>query len=313
MQQKTLILGASGQIGTELTLALRQVQDPDAVIASDIHKGDDALLESGPFEVLDVLDAEALADVIHRNKVEVVYLLAAMLSAKAENQPERAWKLNMQSLFHVLEAAKEKRIEKVFWPSSIAAFGPGTPKELTPQQTIMDPTTVYGISKLAGERWCAYYHKKFGVDVRSIRYPGLMSWKAKPGGGTTDYAIEMCRSAAKGDPYTCFLKQDTLLPMMYMDDAIRATLELMAAEPQRIRIRSAYNLAAFSFTPSELENSIKGIKPGFKVAYQPDYRQDIAATWPGRIDDHAAREDWGWQPEYDLERTTHIMLENLED
>lgn len=311
MHQKTLILGASGQIGTELTLALRQVQDPSAIIASDIHKGNDALLESGPFEVLDVLDAEALDDVIRRNKVEVVYLLAAMLSAKAENQPERAWKLNMQSLFHVLESAKEKKIEKVFWPSSIAAFGPGTPKQNAPQQTIMDPTTVYGISKLAGERWCSYYNRKFDVDVRSIRYPGLLSWKAKPGGGTTDYAIEMCRSAAKGDPYTCFLNPDTLLPMMYINDAIRATLELMAVAPERIGIRSAYNLAAFSFTPSELEKSIQTFKPDFRVEYKPDYRQEIAATWPGRIDDQAARKDWGWQPEYDLERTIRIMLDHI--
>lgn len=311
MQKKTLILGASGQIGTELTLALRERQDPSTVIASDIREGKSVLTDSGPFEVLDVLDTKALEDIIQSNEIEVVYLLAAMLSAKAEKQPEVAWKLNMQSLFNVLELAKSKSIQKIFWPSSIAVFGPGTPKESAPQQTIMDPTTVYGISKLAGERWCNYYHDRHGVDVRSIRYPGLLSWKAQPGGGTTDYAIGMYQSAAKNTPYICYLSPDTRLPMMFMDDAIRATLELMEAPSKNIKIRSAYNLGAFNFTPSELHQSIRSIKPDFEVSYKEDYRQQIASSWPDSIDDHAAREQWGWKAAYDLEQTTPIMIEKF--
>lgn len=306
-----MILGASGQIGTELTLALRQRQDPSTVIASDIREGNSDLTESGPFAVIDVLDAQVLEDTVLSNKIEVVYLLAAMLSAKSEQQPEMAWKLNMQSLFNVLELAKSGHIKKVFWPSSIAVFGPGTPKNSAPQQTIMDPTTVYGISKLAGERWCTYYHKKYGVDVRSIRYPGLLSWKAQPGGGTTDYAVAMYQSAARNEQYTCFLDQETRLPMMYMDDAIRATLELMDAASENIKIRSAYNLAAFSFSPFELETSIQAIKPDFRVRYVPDYRQEIASSWPDSIDDRPAQEQWGWKSAFDLERTTPIMLEHL--
>lgn len=311
MQQKTLILGASGQIGTELTLALRESQDPDTIIASDIRQGDPAVMETGPFLIVDALDPEALGDIVRSNKVEVVYLMAAMLSASAEKYPEKAWNLNMNSLFHVLELGKNQAIKKIFWPSSISVFGPGTPKENVPQETIMDPTTVYGISKLAGERWCAYYHKNHGVDVRSIRYPGLLSWKTKPGGGTTDYAIEMYLHAARNAPYTCFLGPDSRLPMMYMEDAIRATLELMAAAPEKLTSRSAYNLAAFSFTPSELSENIRRIHPDFQVDYQPDFRQDIADSWPGSIDDQVAREHWGWEHAYDLDRTTRVMLNRL--
>ena len=311
MQKKTLILGASGQIGTELTLALRQRQDPSTVIASDIREGNSELTDSGPFVAIDVMDPAALKDAIQLNQVEEVYLLAAMLSAKSEKHPDKAWKLNMQSLIHVLELARNGRIKKIFWPSSIAVFGPGTPKISAPQQTIMDPTTVYGISKLAGERWCTYYHKKFGIDVRSIRYPGLLSWKAQPGGGTTDYAIGMYQSAVKEQTYTCFLNPDTRLPMMYMDDAIRGTLELMAAPEENVEIRSAYNLAAFSFTPAELEASIQELKPDFKVIYEPDYRQEIAASWPESLDDSPAREHWGWEPTYDLEHTTRLMIEHI--
>lgn len=311
MHANTLILGASGQIGTELTLALRQLQDPTTVIASDIREGNAALTENGPFKIVDVLDPESLRDTIHAHEIEVVYLLAAMLSAKSEQHPERAWKLNMQSLFHVLELAKNKYIKKIFWPSSIAVFGHGTPKKRAPQDTIMDPSTVYGISKLAGERWCTYYHNKYGVDVRSIRYPGLLSWKTQPGGGTTDYAIAMCQSAARKEPYTCYLKPDTRLPMMYMEDAIRATLELMDAESGNVKIRSAYNLAAFSFTPKELEHYIRAAIPDFKVDYKPDYRQEIAASWPESLDDSPARAHWGWQPAYDLEQTTQLMLEHF--
>lgn len=311
MQQKTLILGASGQIGTELTLALRKRQDPSSVIASDIRDGNAVLAQGGPFVIADVLDAKGLEDTIRTNEIEVVYLLAAMLSAKSEKHPELAWELNMQSLLHVLELAKNNRIKKIFWPSSIAVFGPGTPKQLAPQQTIMDPTTVYGISKLAGERWCTYYHQKYGVDVRSIRYPGLLSWKTQPGGGTTDYAIAMCQNAAKNIPYTCYLKPNTRLPMMFMDDAIRGTLELMDAASENIKIRSAYNLAAFSFTPAELEASIRMLRPDFQVIYEPDYRQHIAESWPGNLDDTSARKQWGWEPAYTLEQTTRIMLENI--
>ena len=311
MQQKTLILGASGQIGTELTMALRERQDPESIIASDIREGDSALKDTGPFEIVDALDPEVVADIVHSHQVEVVYLMAAMLSATAEKYPEKAWNLNMNSLFHVLELGKDQTIKKIFWPSSISVFGPGTPKENVPQETIMDPTTVYGISKLAGERWCAYYHKNHGVDVRSLRYPGLLSWKTAPGGGTTDYAIEMYLHAARNTPYICFLGPETRLPMMYMEDAIRATLELMDANPDKLKNRSAYNLAAFSFTPEELSENIRRIRPDFQVAYQPDFRQHIADSWPGSIDDQVARKHWGWQNEYDLDRTTKEMLNKL--
>lgn len=311
MQKNILILGACGQIGTELTLALRNLYGRDQIIASDIREGSDGLMASGPFELLDATNYAALEDVVLHYEIEEVYLMAAMLSATAEKFPMRAWNLNMNSLFNVLNLAKEKKIEKIFWPSSIAVFGPNTPKKDTPQHAIMEPSTVYGISKLSGERWCAYYNKKFGVDVRSVRYPGLISWKTLPGGGTTDYAVEIYRKAISEGRYTSFLSENTLLPMMYMDDAIRATLMLMNSNSEKLSVRSSYNLASMSFTPAEIAKSIKQHLPEFQMDYQADFRQEIADSWPGSIDDAPARNDWGWKPEYDLTRTTKEMLGNL--
>ncbi|NHF60498.1 NAD-dependent epimerase/dehydratase family protein [Flavobacteriaceae bacterium TP-CH-4] len=311
MKHTILIIGACGQIGTELTFNLRQKYGSDKVIASDIREGSEDLMHSGPFEILDATDYDALEEVVAYYEVGEVYLMAAMLSATAEKFPERAWNLNMNSLFNVLNLGKEKKVERIFWPSSIAVFGPNTPKDQTPQHTMMEPSTVYGISKLSGERWCEYYFKKFGVDVRSVRYPGLISWKTMPGGGTTDYAVEIYHEAVAGNTFNCFLKGDTKLPMMYMEDAIRATLELMEADAEKIRIRSSYNLAAMSFTPKEIAQSIQQRFPDFKVVYEPDYRQAIADSWPNSIDDSLARKDWGWTPEFDLEKTTGEMLAHL--
>jgi len=311
MQKSILILGACGQIGTELTLALRDIYGNDRVIASDIREGSESLMSSGPFELLDATNYEAIEDVVIHYEIEEAYLMAAMLSATAEKFPMRAWNLNMNSLFNVLNLAKEKIIEKVFWPSSIAVFGSNTPSENTPQTTIMEPSTVYGISKQSGERWCAYYHNKFGVDVRSVRYPGLISWKTLPGGGTTDYAVEIYRKAVTDATYTCFLTEDTKLPMMFMEDAIRATINLMESNPKNITERSSYNLAAMSFTPGEIAKSIQKHIPDFKISYAPDFRQAIANSWPSSIDDSKAQTDWGWQAEFDLEKTTVEMLKNL--
>lgn len=311
MQKSILILGACGQIGTELTYALRDKYGNENVIASDIREGNDDLMASGPFEILDATDYDALEEVVAYYEIDDVYLMAAMLSATAEKFPMRAWNLNMNSLFNVLNLGKEKKIEKIFWPSSIAVFGRNTPKSDTPQSTIMEPSTVYGISKQLGERWCDYYHHKFGVDVRSVRYPGLISWKTMPGGGTTDYAVEIYHKALSEAKYTCFLKSDTSLPMMFMDDAIRATLQIMDSEAEQVKIRSSYNLAAMSFTPMEIAESIKKHISGFEISYEPDFRQAIADSWPSSIDDSQARSDWGWRAEFDLERTTEKMLGNL--
>ena len=311
MQKSILILGACGQIGTELTLALRELYGNEQVVASDIREGTDSLMNSGPFELLDATNYQAIEDVIMYHEIEEVYLMAAMLSATAEKFPERAWNLNMNSLFNVLNLAKERKIEKVFWPSSIAVFGPNTPKDNTPQSTIMEPSTVYGISKQSGERWCSYYYHKFGVDVRSLRYPGLISWKTLPGGGTTDYAIEIYHEALEKGTYTCFLNEDVKLPMMFMDDAIRATIKLMDCNPEKISVRSSYNLAAMSFSPADISASIKKHIPNFKVSYSPDFRQSIAETWPSSIDDSKAKEDWGWESKFDLENTTVEMLKHL--
>lgn len=311
MAKSILILGACGQIGTELTLTLRNLHGSERVIASDIREGGEELMASGPFESLDATDPDALEDAVMHHEVEEVYLMAAMLSATAEKFPDRAWHLNMTSLFNVLKLAKEKMIDKVFWPSSIAVFGPNTPKDRTPQSTIMEPSTVYGISKQAGERWCEYYHRKFGVDVRSLRYPGLISWKTEPGGGTTDYAVEIFHHALKNKSYTSFLSAGTELPMMYMDDAIRATISLMRANPEQLRVRSSYNLQAMSFTPDKLSTAIRNHIPEFEIRYDPDYRQAIADSWPGSIDDTPARADWGWEPQFGLEETTAIMLKEL--
>ena len=313
MPSSILILGACGQIGTELTFALREIHGADAVVASDIREGSDQLMESGPFELLDATDYTALEDVVMHYEIEEVYLMAAMLSAASEKFPERAWNLNMNSLFNVLNLAKENKIDKVFWPSSIAVFGKHTPSENTPQRTVMDPSTVYGISKQSGERWCSYYFNKYGVDVRSVRYPGLISWKTLPGGGTTDYAVEIFHKAISEGSYECFLNEDTTLPMMFMEDAIRATIEIMNCDADKISVRSSYNLSAMSFSPGDLARSIQKHLPEFQISYQPDFRQDIASSWPQSIDDSPAQKDWGWSAEYDLERTTDIMLEKLQE
>lgn len=311
MQKSILIIGACGQIGTELTLALRKKYGNENVVASDIREGNENLMESGPFEILDATDYKAIENVVMYHEIGEIYLMAAMLSATAEKFPMRAWDLNMSSLFNVLNLAKDKKINKLFWPSSIAVFGPSTPKKNTPQHTIMEPSTVYGISKQSGERWCSYYHNKYGVDVRSLRYPGLISWKTLPGGGTTDYAVEIYHKALENKSYTCFLKQDTKLPMMFMDDAIRATVGIMDSGIENIKERSSYNLAAMSFTPNEVAKSIQKHIPEFKIDFEPDFRQEIADSWPQSIDASKAEQDWGWQAEFDLEKTTATMLGNL--
>jgi nucleoside-diphosphate-sugar epimerase len=312
LQKSILILGACGQIGTELTLALREKYGNDQVIASDIREGNTALMESGPFELIDATSHDAVEDIVLHYDVEEVYLMAAMLSATAEKFPERAWNLNMNSLFNVLNLAKEKKIDKLFWPSSIAVFGTTTPKDKTPQHTLMEPSTVYGISKQTGERWCSYYHAKYGVDVRSVRFPGLISWKTQPGGGTTDYAVEIYGQALKQGSYKCFLEADTKLPMMFMDDAIRAAIELMDSNDRDLTIRSSYNLAAMSFTPKDIAQSIREHLPNFTISYDPDFRQAIADSWPSSIDDSQARKDWGWKHHFDLKKTTVEMLKNLQ-
>jgi nucleoside-diphosphate-sugar epimerase len=307
--EKILVIGSSGQIGTELVQGLRDLYGIDSVIASDIKVTDQA--KEGPFEVINVMDAQGLLAVINRHKITQVYLLAALLSATAEKMPKFAWDLNMQGLFNVLDLAKEKIIKKVYWPSSIAVFGPNTPKINTPQYTVMEPSTVYGISKQAGERWCEYYFNKFGVDVRSLRYPGLIGWKSAPGGGTTDYAVHIFHEALKSGTYECFLSENTVLPMMYMPDAIKATIGIMETEPVKIKIRSSYNLSGFSFSPKEIAEEIKKFVPDFKITYNPDSRQQIADSWPQSIDCQEATKDWGWKPEFDLKAMTVDMINNL--
>ena len=308
---KTLIIGACGQIGTELVLALREKNGNQSVIASDVGESCPEILANGPYVQLDILNRDEVRKFIIEQKIDHVYLLAALLSATAEKNPDFAWKLNMEGLFTILDLAKERYLKRIFWPSSIAVFGPTTPNVNTPQQTIMEPSTVYGISKLAGENWCSYYHSKFGVDVRSIRYPGLISYKSPPGGGTTDYAVDIFYKAKAGQEFTCFLKQDTELPMMFMDDAIRATLELMEADPDKLSVRTSYNLAGSSFTPDEITNEIQKHLPDFKISYNPDFRQEIADSWPNSIDDSVAKKDWGWSSQYDLPKLVSIMLENV--
>lgn len=311
MKKRILIIGASGQIGTELSVRLRSVYGNYKVIASDIIVGDEAMMKEGYFEILDAMDYEAVEDIIMRNEITDVYLMAAMLSATAEKFPMKAWNLNMNSLFNVLNLAKEGKIEKVFWPSSIAVFGPTTPIIKTPQKAIMEPSTVYGISKQTGERWCEYYYNNYGVDVRSIRYPGLISYTTIPGGGTTDYAVDIFHKALKHGKYISFLNAETTLPMMYMDDAINATIGIMKAPKDSIRIRSSYNLSAMSFNPKEIAESIKKHIPEFEISYEPDFRQKIADSWPQSIDDSDARNDWGWKHSYSLDEMTKIMIENL--
>jgi len=309
MPSKTLIIGSSGQIGTELVLRLREIKGSENVIASDIRKGSYEVMESGPFEFLDVTHKNDILEIVKKHDVKEVYLMVAILSVIAEQNPMKAWELNMNGLFNVLELAREGHFERLFWPSSIAVFGPDTPRDLTPQDTIIKPTTVYGISKLAGENWCSYYHRKYGIDVRSLRYPGLISFKATPGGGTTDYAVEIFHEAVKKRSYVSFLKSDTELPMMYMDDAIKATVELMTAEPTTEF--NSYNIGALSFSPADLALAIQKYIPDFKISYRPDSRQDIADTWPQSVDDSKARKDWGWKPTIDLDSMVRSMLQGL--
>ena len=306
-----LLIGASGQIGTDLTMSLRAIYGASHVVASDIKSASREVMESGPFEQLDIMDPVRLNEIVLKYKVTQVYLLAALLSATAEKNIELGWALNMRSLSHVLDLARHGKVKKVYWPSSIAVFGPTTPSVNTPQHTIMDPNTVYGISKQAGERWCEYYHQKFGVDVRSIRYPGLISWKAKPGGGTTDYAVHIFHEALKYGRYESFLSETTSLPMMYMPDAIRATLELMEAPADSIKIRSSYNVAGTSFNPAEIAAVVKQYIPHFEITYKTDERQAIANSWPQSINDSLAREHWNWKHEYDLGNMAEDMMLNL--
>lgn len=306
--EKILIIGSNGQIGLELAATLRINYGADNVVCSDLKALDN---QEGPFELLDVLDKDRFHEIVKKHGITQVYLLAALLSATAEKNPKFAWDLNMNGLFHILDAAKEGLIKKVYWPSSIAVFGPSTPRVNTPQYTVMEPNTIYGISKQAGERFCEYYHQKYGVDVRSIRYPGLIGWKSAPGGGTTDYAVHIYHEAIKNASYTSFLAAGTTLPMMYMDDAIRATIELMEAPAEKVKIRSSYNVAGMSFDPEEIAASIRKHIPNFTLSYNPDFRQAIADSWPQSINDAEAREHWNWNPEFDLHKMTDVMLSNL--
>ena len=302
MTTKILIIGACGQIGTELTVKLRSIYGNENVIAADIRKLNNDIVNNGIFEVVNALDYNQIEHLVEQYQITDVYLMAALLSATAEKNPAFAWDLNMNSLFHVLNLAKAKKIKKIFWPSSIAVFGPTTPRENTPQYTIMEPSTVYGISKQTGERWCEYYNHQYGVDVRSIRYPGLISWSTEPGGGTTDYAVDIFHKAINDGKFTSFLEENTTLPMMYMDDAIKATIQIMQTESEQIKIRSSYNLAAMSFSPKQIFTEIKKHYPHFSIAYQPDFRQKIANSWPASIDDSLARTDWNWKNDFDLKK-----------
>lgn len=313
MTERILILGACGQIGVELTLALREKHGAQNVFATDLAEEHPLLKGTGPFSKLDATDKEAIQEVVRKEKITQVYLLAALLSATGEKMPMKAWDINMRSLLQLLELGVEEKLTRIFWPSSIAVFGPTTPKQHTPQETVVEPVTVYGISKYAGELWCQYYFRRYGLDVRSIRYPGLISWKGQPGGGTTDYAVSIYHEALQKGAYTSFLSEDTYLPMMYMDDAIRATIELMEAPAENLSTRMAYNISAMSFSPKEITQSIQRHLPHFKISYAPDYRQEIAESWPGSIDDSVARRDWSWQPEFDLDKMTADMLQHLRD
>ncbi len=311
-KEKILVIGACGQIGVELTLELRKLFGGSNVIASDLREENDLLKGTGPYVSLDVMNKEMLHVQVIRQKITQIYLLAAILSATGEKNPSLAWHLNMQSLLHVLEIAKEENLNKVYWPSSIAVFGPTSPKKHCPQTTIIEPITVYGISKYAGEFWCNYYYQRFGVDVRSLRYPGLISYKSEPGGGTTDYAVAIFNEAVEEKQYTCFLKEDTYLPMMYMPDAIRATIELMETEAENISIRTSYNISAMSFSPKEISKEIQKTIPDFKIVFEPDYRQQIAESWPQSIDDTLARQDWNWKAAYGLREMTCDMLAHIQ-
>lgn len=311
IKEKILVIGACGQIGVELTLELRRIYGGAQVVASDLREENDLLKGTGPYVSLDAMNKEMLHVQIIRQNITQIYLLAAILSATGEKNPNLAWSLNMQSLLNVLDIAKDEKIQKVYWPSSIAVFGPTSPKKNCPQQTIIEPITVYGISKYAGEFWCNYYNHRYGLDIRSLRYPGLISYKSEPGGGTTDYAVEIFYDALEEKKYKCFLKEDTYLPMMYMPDAIRATIELMEADAGNISIRTSYNISGMSFSPKEISSEIKKYVPEFTAIYVPDYRQKIAESWPQSIDDSVANKDWNWKPEYNLENMTTEMLKNM--
>lgn len=307
--ERILIIGANGQIGSVLTQSLMRLYGAENVIASDIRKVEN---HEGIFEQLDVLDTKRLHEIIDNYQINQIYHLAAILSAKGESMPMQAWNFNMNSFFNVIEAAKEKSIDKVFFPSSIAAFGPTTPKYDTPQQTIMIPETVYGISKSCAEDWCNYFWLKNKLDIRSLRYPGIIGYQSMPGGGTTDYAVDIYHKAVKGEDFECFLKPDTMLPMIYMEDAIKATIHLMEAPVEKVKVRTSYNLAAISFTPAQITKSIQNFYPDFNVSYKPDFRQVIADSWPASIDDSEARNDWNWKPKYDLDSMTKDMIHNLQ-
>jgi nucleoside-diphosphate-sugar epimerase len=309
-KEKILVTGAGGQLGSELTQGLWGLYGKENVIATDI-KEPQGILTTGNFEILDVLQQKQLSTLIQKNSITQVYHLAAVLSATGEKNPRLAWQLNMDGLIQVLDAAVEFKVEKVYWPSSIAVFGPTTPKIKTPQDTIMDPTTIYGISKQAGERWCEWYYKNRGLDVRSLRYPGLIGYKTKPGGGTTDYAVDIFFKALTDKKYECFLKPDTYLPMMYMNDAVKATLDLMNAPAEKIKVRSSYNISAMSFCPSEVAAEIQKHIPEFEISYNPDFRQSIADSWPKSMNDSTARIDWGWEPQFDLAEMAEDILTNL--
>lgn len=310
-KETILVIGAGGQIGTELILSLRSIYGSSNVIAADIKTPGYEVFEGGPYEILDVLDNKRLSEIVKKHSPSQIYLLAALLSSTAEQNPAFGWKLNMVGLFNVLEIANKKKIPKVFWPSSIAVFGPNTPKVGTPQYTITEPSTVYGISKLAGERWCEYYFHKHQMDIRSIRYPGLIGYKSQPGGGTTDYAVHIFHEALIKKSYKCFLSENTSLPMMYMPDAIRGTIELMETKAEKISVRSSYNFSAISFSPKDIALEIKRHIKGFTISYQPDHRQKYAESWPRSIDDTCARNDWNWKPEFDLSRMTADMIKNM--
>ncbi len=311
VKEKILVIGASGQIGVELTLALRKIYGNANVVASDLREENELLKGTGPYVSMDVMNKEMLHVQVIRQGITQIYLLAAILSATGEKNPNLAWSLNMQSLLNVLDIAREENLHKVYWPSSIAVFGPTSPKQNCPQATVIEPVTVYGISKFAGEFWCNYYNRRYGVDVRSLRYPGLISYKSAPGGGTTDYAVEIFHEALEEKKYECFLREDTYLPMMYMPDAIRATIELMEADASKISIRTSYNVSGMSFSPKEIAAEIEKHIPGFSISYKPDYRQAIADSWPQSIDDSVARNDWGWKEDYALDGMVKDMLENL--
>ena len=311
MQERVLIIGASGQIGTELVISLRKIYGNENVIASDIRPASIEIMNSGPFEELDIMNEQLLRKIVKHYKVTQVYLLAALLSVTAEKNISMGWELNMRSHSHVLDLAKDGLIKKIFWPSSIAVFGRTTPKKYTPQHTIMEPNTVYGISKLAGERWNEYYYEKFGVDIRSVRYPGLIGWNSKAGGGTTDYAVNIFHDAIKNKKYQSFLSEKTILPMMYMPDAINGTIQLMEAPSKKIKIRSSYNMSGVSFSPQELANEIRRHISEFQISYKTDFRQEIADSWPESINDDHAKKDWGWMPKYKLEALCLDMIKNL--